>query len=82
MQHQKLDHIFLKNILGWKGVPNRGDISKGTLITGLAKIIMTYRNSINNAQRLPEKSQVDMVKLIGLDELVQLESDIMGQGIP
>ena len=31
---------------------------------------------------LPENTKVKTVKLIGLDELVQLESNIPGQGIP
>ena len=47
-----------KTLLGWEGGQNEGDISKGTLIPGLAKRMMTYWNSIKNAQRLPENTKV------------------------
>ena len=60
-----------KKLLEWEGGPNRGDRAKGRIITGLAKRIMTYLNRIKNAQCLPEKTKVDMVTLIGLDELLQ-----------
>ena len=70
-----------KTLLEWGVFPKRGDRSKGTLITGLAKKIITYRNRIKNDQSLPEKTKVDMVKLIGFDELAQLGGNIPGQGI-
>ena len=80
MQHQKLDiYIYF---FEWKGGPRRGDRAKGTLINGIAKIIMTYQNSIKNDQCLPENTKVETVTLIGLYEMVKLESNIPGQGIP
>ena len=42
-----------KTFWEWEGGQNRGDRSKGTSITGLAKIIMTFQKRIKNAQRLP-----------------------------
>ena len=70
-----------KKFLEWEGDPNRVDRSKGTLITDIAKQIITYRNRINNAQRLPEETKVEMVTIMELDELVQLDINITGQGI-
>ena len=56
-------------------------IAKVILITGLSKRVMTYRNRVKNAQRLPEMIKFDMVTLIGLDELMKLKSNIPWQGI-
>ena len=73
--------MCFKKIIECEGGPKGLDRANGMFITGLVELIMTYRNSIKNPQRLPEKIKVEMMKLIGLNKLVRLKSNIPGQGI-
>jgi prolyl-tRNA synthetase len=48
--------------------------STGTTILGLSKRVMTYRNRIKKAQKLPEAVKTETVKFITLEELKRLEA--------